>query len=179
MKYSRKIAEAAKVVEICKKIKQEFPNFEIKEVYLNIPTEDGQKLEQINMFRFLKLEQIEYDYDYYTKLYNNLHKQKLINDYFETEEGKALKIQLEETIKNGNENKNKIFDEYHEIFRSLVKSKFGQDFNTVEDCHGLKISNSNTIEYYKKRNSYYCKKTEFNGFCFSLLRNPFYFIALL
>lgn len=173
MKYSKKIAEAAKVVEICKKIKQDFPNFELKECYLNIPTKDDQKLEQINIFQFLKLEQIKYDYDYYKNLYYNLHKQKLINDYFETEEGKALKNQLEETIKNGNENQNKIFNEYHEIFGSLVKSKFGQDFDTVEDWQGLKISDSNTIEYQKKCNSDDCKKTEFNGFGFSLIRNPF------
>lgn len=179
MKHSIKIAEAAKVVEICKKIKQDFPNFKIKECYLNIPTEDGQKLEQINMFRFLKLEQIKYDYDYYTKLYNKLHKQKLINDYFETEEGKALKIQLEETIKNGNENKNKIFDEYHEIFRSLVKSKFGQEFDIFESWRGLKIAYSDTIEYKKNHNSDDYKKTEFqDAFCFCGMRkkNPFILI---
>ena len=77
MKGSRKIAEAAKVVEICKKIKQDYPNFELQAWHLNIDTEASQKLEQI-----------KYDYQCYVQLYNKLHKQKLINDYFATEEGK-------------------------------------------------------------------------------------------
>ena len=94
MKGSRKIAEAAKVVEICKKIKQDYPNFELQAWHLNIDTEASQKLEQI-----------KYDYECYVQLYNKLHKQKLINDYFASEEGKALKLQMKEYIEEAKKNK--------------------------------------------------------------------------
>lgn len=140
MKGSRKIAEAAKVVEICKKIKQDFPNFELHEWHLNINTEADQKLEQI-----------KYDYQCYLQLYNKLHKQKLINDYFETEEGKALKLQMKEYIEEAKKNKKKIFSEYHKIFSDIVKAEFGKDFRLDKDCYDLKIAHKDTIQYLKER----------------------------
>jgi hypothetical protein len=136
MKGSRKIAEAAKVVEICKKIKQDFPNFELHEWHLNINTEADQKLYQI-----------KYDYECYVQLYDRLHKQKLINDYFETEEGKALKLQMKEYIEEAKKNKKKIFSEYHKIFSDIVKTEFGKDFHLDKDCYDLKISHKDTIQY--------------------------------
>lgn len=139
MKGSRKIAEAAKVVEICKKIKQEYPKFELNECHLNIDYEAAQKIHQI-----------KFDYDCYVQLYNRLHKQKLINDYFETEEGKVLKLQLKETIKEAKKNKNKIFSEYHKIFSDIVKTEFGKDFSLDKDCYDLKIAHKDTIQYLKE-----------------------------
>ena len=138
MKGSRKIAEAAKVVEICKKIKQDFPNFELHECHLNINTEADQKLEQI-----------KYDYECYVQLYDRLHKQKLINDYFETEEGKALKLQMKEYIEEAKKNKKKVFNEYHKIFSDIVKTEFGKDFSLDKDCYDLKIAHKDTIQYLK------------------------------
>ena len=169
MKGSRKIAEATKVVEICKKIKQEFPDYHIEDRYFDIDT----------MAEQLKLVYIKQDYEYFVNLYNNLQKKKKVNDHFSTEEGKSLKLQLEDTIKEGKENKNKIFDEYHEIFRSLVKSKFGQDFDIDEGWHGLEIAHSDTIEYNKKHNSNNGETPEFSGdFNFMKYRekNPFILI---
>lgn len=138
MKGSRKIAEAAKVVEICKKIKQEYPKFELKEWHLDINTVAAQKIYQI-----------KYDYDCYVQLYNRLHKQKLINDYFETEEGKALKLQMKEYIEEAKKNKKKIFSEYHKIFSDIVKTEFGKDFSLDKDCYDLKIAHKDTIQYLK------------------------------
>lgn len=139
MKGSRKIAEAAKVVEICKKIKQEYPKFELNEWHLNLDGVAAQKMYQI-----------KFDYDCYVQLYNRLHKQKLVNDYFETEEGKALKLQLQETIKNAKKKKNKILSEYLKIFNSIVKSEFGKDFSLDKDCYDLKIAHKDTIQYLKE-----------------------------
>lgn len=138
MKGSRKIAEAAKVVEICKKIKQDFPNFELHEWHLDINAVAAQKIYQI-----------KYDYDCYVQLYNRLHKQKLINDYFETEEGKALKLQMKEYIEEAKKNKKKIFSEYHKIFSDIVKTEFGKDFSLDKDCYDLKIAHKDTIQYLK------------------------------
>lgn len=143
MKGSRKIAEAAKVVEICKKIKQDYPNFELHEWHLNINTEADQKLDQI-----------KYDYECYVNLYNRLHKQKLINDYFETEEGKALKLQMKEYIEEAKKNKKKIFSEYHKIFSDIVKTEFGKDFRLDKDCYSLKIAHKDTIQYLKEMKSW-------------------------
>ncbi len=162
---ARKTEEAKKVVELCKKIKQEFPDYYIKEWYFDIDAVANQKLAHI-----------KYDYECFVDLYNKLQKQKRVNDHYSTEDGKALKIQLENTIKEGNENKNKIFDEYHEIFRSLVKSKFGQDFDIDEGWHGLRIAYNDTIEYLKKYESNDGKTKEFSDeFCFRGMRkkNPF------
>lgn len=156
MKGSRKIAEAAKVVEICKKIKQDYPNFELHEWHLNINTEADQKLDQI-----------KYDYECYVNLYNRLHKQKLINDYFETEEGKALKLQMKEYIEEAKKNKKKIFSEYHKIFSDIVKTEFGKDFRLDKDCYYLKIAHKDTIQYLRECQSFKAKKTPFNGgYCF-------------
>lgn len=154
MKGSRKIAEAAKVVEICKKIKQDFPNFELHEWHLNINTEADQKLEQI-----------KYDYQCYLQLYNKLHKQKLINDYFETEEGKALKLQMKEYIEEAKKNKKKIFREYHKIFSDIVKTEFGKDFGLDKECYDLKIAHKDTIKYFYELNTIKGQKTMFNGGC--------------
>lgn len=154
MKGSRKIAEAAKVVEICKKIKQDFPNFELHEWHLNINTEADQKLEQI-----------KYDYQCYLQLYNKLHKQKLINDYFATEEGKALKLQMKEYIEEAKKNKKKIFSEYHKIFSDIVKAEFGKDFSLDKDCYDLKIAHKDTIKYFYELNTIKGQKTMFNGGC--------------
>lgn len=154
MKCSRKIAEAAKVVEICKKIKQDFPNFELHECHLNINTEADQKLEQIKC-----------DYDYYTKLYNNLHKQKLVNDYFETEEGKSLKLQLKDTIEEAKKNKKKIFREYQKIFSSIVKTEFGKDFGSDKDCYYLKIAHKDTIQYLQEMKSWFEDSKFHTGCC--------------
>ena len=140
MKGSRKIAEAAKVVEICKKIKQDYPNFDLQEWHLNIDTEAAQKLDQI-----------KYDYQCYVQLYNKLHKQKLINDYFASEEGKALKVQLKATIEEAKKNKKKIFREYQKIFSSIVKTEFGNDFGLDKECYDLKIAHKDTIQYLKER----------------------------
>lgn len=140
MKGSRKIAEAAKVVEICKKIKQDYPNFDLQEWHLNIDTEAAQKLEQI-----------KYDYQCYVQLYNKLHKQKLINDYFATEEGKALKLQMKEYIEEAKKNKKKIFREYHKIFSNIVKAEFGKDFGLDKECYDLKIAHKDTLQYLKER----------------------------
>lgn len=139
MKGSRKIAEAAKVVEICKKIKQEYPKFELKEWHLDINTVAAQKIYQI-----------KYDYDCYVQLYNRLHKQKMINDYFETEEGKALKLQMKEYIEEAKKNKKKIFSEYNKIFSDIVKTEFGKDFSLDKDCYDLKIVHKDTIQYLKE-----------------------------
>lgn len=164
MKGSRKIAEASKVVEICKKIKQDFPNFELHEWHLNINTEANQKLEQI-----------KYDYDCYTKLYSNLHKQKLINDYFETEEGKALKLQLKETIEEAKKNKKKIFSEYHKTFSTIVKTEFGKDFSLDKDCYDLKIAHKDTIQYLKEMKSWEEDSKFHTGCCFGkmITEHPF------
>lgn len=163
---ARKTEEAKKVVEICKKIKQEFPDYYIKEWYFDINAVANQKLAHI-----------KYDYEYVVDLYNKLQKQKRVNDHFSTEDGKALKSQLEDTIKEGNENKNKIFDEYHEIFRSLVKSKFGQDFDIDEGWHGLQIAYNDTIAYMKKSDSDENKTTEFpKGFGFAERRKHPYIL---
>lgn len=154
MKGSRKIAEAAKVVEICKKIKQDFPNFELHEWHLDINTVAAQKIYQI-----------KYDYDCYVQLYNRLHKQKLINDYFETEEGKALKLQMKEYIEEAKKNKKKIFSEYHKIFSDIVKAEFGKDFSLDKDCYDLKIAHKDTIKYFYELNTIKGQKTMFNGGC--------------
>ena len=154
MKGSRKIAEAAKVVEICKKIKQDYPNFELHEWHLNINTEADQKLDQI-----------KYDYECYLQLYNNLHKQKLINDYFETEEGKALKLQMKEYIEEAKKNKKKIFREYHKIFSDIVKTEFGKDYSLDKNCYDLKIAHKDTIKYFYELNTIKGQKTMFNGGC--------------
>lgn len=161
---ARKTEEAKKVVEICKKIKQEFPDYYIEERYFDI-----------DKMAELKLVYIKQDYEYFVNLYNKLQKQKRVNDHFSTEEGKALKIQLEDTIKESNENKNKIFDEYSKIFRSLVKSKFGQDFDTDEGWHGLRIAHNDTIAYLQKLNSDEGKSMKFpdRGSFFRKCEYPF------
>lgn len=143
MKGSIKLAEAEKVVNLCKKIKQEFPKFELREQYLNVNTVAEQKLYHI-----------KYDYEYFTNIYKNLNKQKQVNDYFETEEGKALKLQLKETIEDAKKNKKKIFNEYHKIFNSIVKTEFGKDFGLDKDCYDLKIAHKDTIQYLKEMKSW-------------------------
>lgn len=164
MKGSRKIAEAAKVVEICKKIKQDYPNFELHEWHLNINTEADQKLDQI-----------KYDYECYVNLYNRLHKQKLINDYFETEEGKALKIQMKEYIEEAKKNKKKILSEYRKIFNSIIKTEFGKDFGLDKEYYDLKIAHKDTIKYLKERKSM-MENSKFHApFCFgkTIYEHPF------
>lgn len=154
MKGSRKIAEAAKVVEICKKIKQDYPNFELQAWHLNIDTEASQKLEQI-----------KYDYECYSRLYDRLHKQKLINDYFATEEGKALKLQMKEYINEAKKNKKKVLSEYHKIFSDIVKTEFGKDFRLDKNCYDLKIAHKDTIQYFQELNTIKGQKTMFGGGC--------------
>lgn len=168
MKGSRKIAEAAKVVEICKKIKQEYPKFELNTCHLNIDYEAAQKMYQI-----------KFDYDCYVQLYDRLHKQKLINDYFETEEGKALKFQLKETIKEAKKNKNKIFSEYHKIFGDIVKTEFGKDFSLDKDCYDLKIANKETIKSFSELNTIKGQKAMFDsGCCFGKMMKEHPFIEI-
>lgn len=164
MKGSRKIAEAAKVVEICKKIKQDYPNFELHEWHLHIDTEAAQKLEQI-----------KYDYQCYVQLYNKLHKQKLINDYFATEEGKAIKLQMKEYIEEAKKNKKKIFREYQKIFSSIVKAEFGKDFGLDKECYDLKIAHKDTIQYLKERKSMMESSKFHTPFCFgkTIYEHPF------
>ena len=164
MKGSRKIAEAAKVVEICKKIKQDYPNFELQAWHLNIDTEASQKLEQI-----------KYDYQCYVQLYNKLHKQKLINDYFATEEGKALKLQMKEYIEEAKKNKKKIYREYQKIFSSIVKTEFGKDFGLDKECYDLKIAHKDTIQYLKDRKSMMESSKFHTPFCFgkTIYEHPF------
>lgn len=154
MKGSRKIVEAAKVVEICKKIKQDYPNFDLQEWHLNIDTEAAQKLDQI-----------KYDYQCYVQLYNKLHKQKLINDYFASEEGKSLKVQLKATIEEAKKNKKKVFSEYHKIFSSIIKDEFGKDYSLDKNCYDLKIAHKDTIQYFKELNTIKGQKTMFGGGC--------------
>lgn len=139
MKGSIKLAEAVKVVEICKKIKEEFPKFDLKKQYLDIGSVALQKIYQIR-----------YDYKYFVDIYNKLQEQKRIQDYFETEEGKALKLQMEEYIKEAKKNKKKIFSEYHKIFSDIVKTEFGKDFSLDKDCYDLKIAHKDTIQYLKE-----------------------------
>ena len=165
MKGSRKIAEAAKVVEICKKIKQDYPNFELQAWHLNIDTEASQKLEQI-----------KYDYECYVQLYNRLHKQKLINDYFETEEGKALKLQMKEYINEAKKNKNKVLSEYHKIFSDIVKTEFGKDFSLDKNCYDLKIAHKDTIKSFSQLDKEKDQKIMFGvGCCFGemMKKHPF------
>lgn len=168
MKGSRKIAEAAKVVEICKKIKQDFPNFELHEWHLNINTEADQKLDQI-----------KYDYECYVQLYNRLHKQKLINDYFETEEGKALKLQMKEYIEEAKKNKKKILSEYHKIFSDIIKTEFGKDFRLDKDCYDLKIANKETIKSFSELNTIKGQNAMFDsGCCFGKMMKEHPFIEI-
>lgn len=165
MKGSRKIAEAAKVVEICKKIKQDYPNFELQAWHLNIDTEASQKLDQI-----------KYDYECYVQLYNRLHKQKMINDYFETEEGKALKLQMKEYIKEAKKNKKKILSEYHKIFSAIVKAEFGKDFSLDKNCYDLKIAHKDTIKSFSQLDKTKEQKIMFSvGCCFGemIKKHPF------
>lgn len=168
MKGSRKIAEAAKVVEICKKIKQEYPNFDLQEWHLNIDTEASQKLDKI-----------KYDYECYVQLYNRLHKQKMINDYFESEEGKALKLQLKEDIKEAKKNKKKILSEYNKIFSSIVKTEFGEDYSLDKNCYDLKIAHKDTIKTFSKNDTTKEQKIMFNvGYCFGKMIKEHPFIEI-
>ena len=168
MKGSRKIAEAAKVVEICKKIKQEYPKFELNEWHLNLEGVAAQKMYQI-----------KFDYDCYVQLYNRLHKQKLVNDYFETEEGKALKLQLQETIKNAKKKKNKILSEYHKIFSDIVKSEFGKDFSLDKNSYDLKIANRETIKSFSQLDKEKEQKIMFSvGCCYGKMMKDHPFIEI-
>lgn len=168
MKGSRKIAEAAKVVEICKKIKQDYPNFDLQAWHLNIDAEASQKLDQI-----------KYDYECYSRLYDRLHKQKLINDYYESEEGKALKLQLKETIKEANKNKKKVLSEYHKIFSAIVKTEFGNDYSLDKNCYDLKIAHKDTIKSFSKPDKEKEQNIMFSvGCCFGKMLKDHPFIEI-
>jgi hypothetical protein len=165
MKGSIKLAEAVKVVEICKKIKQEFPKFDLKKQYLDV-----------SCVALQKIYQIRYDYKYFVDIYNKLNEQKRVHDYFETEEGKALKLQMEEYIKEAKKNKKKVFSEYHKIFSDIVKTEFGKDFSLDKDCYDLKIAHKDTIKYFYELNTIKGQKTMLNsGCCFGKMsyEHPF------
>lgn len=164
MKGSRKLTEAVKVVNLCKKIKQEFPSYNLNKFFLDVENEMTRTLDSIKN-----------DYIYFTSQYNCLQKLKKINDYFATEEGKALKLQMKEYIEEAKKNKKKIYREYQKIFSDIVKAEFGKDFGLDKECYDLKIAHKDTLQYLKERKSLIESSKFHTPFCFgkTIYEHPF------